>query len=263
MGEAHAKHGPLWAFVLLAAATPAAGQEYLAPEEQYIVRLEYLRWSPSPQGEIQKGLGDFEGTLLDVESDLGMESRSGNTFRGDIRLGRSWKLRGGWAPLDYQGDVSATEPFTYGTLVARPGDRMLTSFKGNLISTSLQWDFVANPGGYLGALFGVRYFDVDTVMVNANTSSRVAEEERLPIPVIGLSGRAYFQDWFSFEGELAGMTAGSRGHLWEWLFALRIHFTDRLAATGGYHKLSFEGTTDRDLFNLSLGAWTFGIEISL
>ena len=153
--------------------------------------------------------------------------------------------------------------FVYGTLEARFGDRILTTLKGNYISTALEWDFVTSPKGYLGGLFGVKYFDVDTVMVNATTSDRVAEAEKLPIPVLGLAGRMYFEEWFSVEGELSGITAGSRGHLWEWLIALRVHFTDRLAATGGYHKLSIEGQDDRDFFTLSLGKWTFGVEISL
>ncbi|MEE8217948.1 MAG: hypothetical protein V3S03_03180 [Vicinamibacteria bacterium] len=257
--------GPWIGALLLLVSAPVSvwAQEQLAPEERFILRLEYLWWSPQPQGELQKGLGEFDGTLLDVQSDLGMESQGGNSVRGAIRFGRSWKLVGGWTPLDYRGDQGAQQPFVYGTLVARVGDRIITAFKGNLISTALEWDFVANAGGYLGALAGVKYFDVDTVMVNAGTSSRVAETETLPIPVLGLAGRVYFQDWFSFEGELAGMTAGSRGHLWEWLFALRVHFTDRLAATGGYHKLSIEGSDDRDFFTLSLGTWTFGVEISL
>ncbi len=249
--------------LLIGSPLVALAQEQLPSEERYTLRVEYLWWSPQPQGELQKGLGDFEGTVLDVQSDLGMESQSGNNIRGALRLGRSWKLVGGWTPLDYRGDQEAQQPFVYGTLVGRFGDRIVTAFKGNLISTALQWDFVANSGGYLGVLAGVKYFDVDTVMVNANTSARVAEIEKLPIPVLGLAGRVYFQEWFSLEGEFAGMTAGSRGHLWEWLLALRVHFTDHLAATGGYHKLSFEGTDDRDFFSLSLGTWTLGIEISL
>jgi hypothetical protein len=248
---------------LLAGAPPGPAQEALAPEEQYTLRVEYLWWSPTPEGELQKGLGDSEGTVLDIQNDLGVESGKVNTLRGAIRLGTTWKLIGGWAPLDFSGDVTAHQPFVYGTIVARFGDRILTSLRGNYVTAALEWDFVANSGGYLGALGGVKYFDVDTVMVNADTSSRVAETEKLPIPVVGLAGRAYFQEWFSFEGEIAGMTAGSRGHLLEWLFALRIHFTDRLAATGGYHKLSIEGRDDRDSFNLSLGTWTFGVEISL
>jgi hypothetical protein len=238
-------------------------QEQLPSEERYILRVEYLWWSPQPQGELQKGLGDFEGTVLDVQSDLGMESQSGSNIRGALRLGPSWKLVGGWTPLDYRGDQDAQQPFIYGTLVGRFGDRIVTAFKGNLISTALQWDFIASSGGYLGALAGVKYFDVDTVMVNADTGVRVAETEKLPIPVLGLGGRVYFQEWFSLEGEFAGMSAGSRGHLWEWLLALRIHFTDHLAASGGYHKLSIEGTDDRDFFSLSLGTWTLGVEISL
>ncbi len=253
--------GPL--SLLLAGASSGVAQEGLAPEEQYILRVEYLWWSPTPQGELQKGLGDFEGTLLDIETDLGVGSGKANTLRGAIRLGRAWKLVGGWTPLDFSGDTPAPQPFVYGTLVARFGDRILTSLKGDYISAALQWDFVANPSGYLGALAGVKYFNVDTVVVNADTTTRVAEAEQLPVPVLGLAGRVYFQEWFSFEGELSGMTAGSRGRLLEWLFAFRVHFSDRLAATGGYHKLSIEGRDDRDFFTLSLGTWTFGVEISL
>jgi len=256
--------GPVGALLLLLVGpSPGVAQEGLAPEEQYILRVEYLWWSPQPKGEIRKGLGDFEGTLLDIRDDLGIGSGRANPLRGAIRLGRTWKLVGGWTPLDFTGDVAAQKPFVYGPLVARFGDRILTVLKGNYFSTALEWDFVANSGGYLGALAGVKFFDVDTVMVNANTSTRVAEPEQLPVPVLGLAGRAYFQDWFSFEGELSGMTAGSRGHLLEWQFALRVHFTQRLAATGGYHKLSVEGRDDRDSFAFSLGTWTFGVEISL
>ena len=198
--------GPWIGALLLLVSAPVSvwAQEQLAPEERFILRVEYLWWSPQPQGELQKGLGEFDGTLLDVQSDLGMESQGGNSVRGAIRFGRSWKLVGGWTPLDYRGDQGAQQPFVYGTLVARVGDRIITAFKGNLISTALEWDFVANSGGYLGALAGVKYFDVDTVMVNAGTSSRVAETETLPIPVLGLAGRGHFPDWFSFQGELAG-----------------------------------------------------------
>ena len=159
--------------------------------------------------------------------------------------------------------MTAPQPFVYGTLVARSGDRILTSLKGQALSAALQWDFVANSGGYVGLLAGMKYFDVDVVVVNDDTTARVAETEQLPIPVVGLAGRAYFQEWFSLEGQISGITAGSRGHLLEWLLALRVHFSDRLAATGGYRKLSIEGQDDRDYFTLSLGQWTFGVEISL
>jgi hypothetical protein len=238
-------------------------QDRLPPPERYTLRVEYLWWSPTPSGEIQKGLGQNEGTLLDVQQDLAVESGRANVLSGNVRLGRTWKLDLAWTPLDFRGDTPAPRPFSYGTLVARYGDQIITSFKGNLYSSDLEWDFAANDGGYLGLLFGVRYFDVDAIVLDVDTSGRVAETQKLPVPVVGFSGRVYFEEWVSLEGEIAGITLGSRGHLWDWLAALRVHLTDRLAVTGGYHGLSLEGQDERDFLHLKLSTWTFGLEISL
>jgi hypothetical protein len=241
----------------------AEGQLLLPGAEQYTLRLEYLWWSPSPSGQIQKGVGEFEGTLIDIEEDLAFEKGKANTIHGAIRLGGSWKLLGGWTDLDFSGDTFADRPFVYGTLLARSGDQIVTSFKGNLISASVEWDFVEQGWGFVGALAGVRFFDIDTVMVNVATADRVAETERLPVPVLGLAGRVYLGPRVSLEGTFAGITAGSRGHLWDWFFGLRVHATDQVAGTTGYRSLSLEGRPDRDFFGLTTKTWTFGLEISL
>jgi hypothetical protein len=248
---------------LLLAVAPARAQDAVPPAEDYTLRVEYRWWSPTPEGEIQKGLGPLEGTVLDVQQDLAVESGGGHTFRGAFRLGEAWKLRGGWVPLDFEGDVQTLRPFTYGTLVARPGDQIITALRGDAITVGLEWDFLRGPAGFLGATGGVKYFGVDTLMLNASTSGRVAESWQLPMPFVGLAGGVYFGGWFSLELELGGMTLGSRGHLWEWLVGLRVHPADWIAVAGGYDKLSLEGQDDRDYFNLRLGAWTFGVEISL
>jgi hypothetical protein len=231
--------------------------------EDYTVRLEYLFWKPAPRGELQKGLGSAEGTLLDAEADLGLASAKTNSLRGTIRLGGSWKLRASWAPLDFAGDQAAPRPFSYGTMVARSGDRVVTSIKGNYVTTDLEWDFSRRPTGFLGVLAGVRLFDVDTLVLNVDTESRVADTHRVPVPVVGLVSRTYAGRHLSFEGEITGMTIGSRGHLWEWLLAARVHLSDHLAVTGGYHTLRIEGQNERDFLSLRLGTWTFGAEISL
>jgi hypothetical protein len=241
----------------------ALAQSGLPVAEQYSLRLEYLWWSPQPTGQIQRGLGDVEGTLLDVQSDLGIGKASANTLRGSLRLGPSWKLRGSWAPLDFRGDVIADRAFDYGTTVVLPGQQVITSLKGNYITGELAWDFVRRPTGFLGLLVGVKYFDVDVLLLNASTSSRVAETEKLPIPVLGLAGRAYLSRRFSVEGEFSGLPAGNRGHVWETLLTARLHLSDHLAATGGWHKLVIEGRDAPNYFNLSLGQWTYGVELSL
>jgi hypothetical protein len=244
-------------------ASPTGAGDELPSAEDYTVRVEYLFWSPQPSGQLQKGLGDLEGTLLDVEADLGLGEGNANPIRGAVRLGGAWKLRGSWSPLEFRGDVIAEQPFVYGTTVVRAGDRVLTSLLGNYVTAELEWDFVERRQGFFGLLLGVKYFDVDAALANGTTSSRVLETERLPIPVLGLAGRAYLHRRFSVEGELSGLTVGDRGHVWELLLGARVHVVDRLAVTGGFRKLVFEGRDERDFFNLDLGTWVFGAELSL
>jgi hypothetical protein len=254
----------LVASTLLLAAAPASAQYGTPAPEQYHLRVEYLWWSPQPVGEIQKGLGDLEGTLLDVETDLGIQKAKMNFLSGALRLGPSWKLRGSWAPLDFGGDVEATRPFFYGTTPVLAGQRVVTSLKGNYYTAALEWDFVRDSTGFLGLLMGVKYFDVDVLLLNATTESRVAETEQLPIPVLGLAGRAYLDRHFSVEGEVSGLTLGDRGHVWEILLAARLHLSESLAGTFGWRKLVIEGRDGRDYFNLALGGqWTYGVELSL
>jgi hypothetical protein len=249
--------------LLSSSAGLASAQSALPLPEQYRLRVEYLRWKPPLSGEIQKGVSDVDGTLLDVETDLGIEKAKANALRGSLRLGPSWKLRGSWSPLDFAGDVPASQSFVYGTTVVAPGQQVITSLKGNYFTSELEWDFARSSSGFFGLMFGVKYFDVDVLLLNNDTGSRVAETERLPIPVLGLAGRAYVSERLSLEGEVSGLTIGDRGHVWEIFLAARVHLSERLAGTAGWRKVVIQGRDGRDFFNLSLGQWTYGVELSL
>lgn len=253
----------LAAAALLQAAASANAQTELPPPERYTVRLEYLFWSPQPAGEVQKGVAGVQGTLLDVREDLGMTESSANSLRGTLRLGKAWKLRGSWSPIDFRGDAIAEAVIVYGTTAVLPGQQVVSSLKGNYIIADLEWDLLRGPQGFLGILGGVQVVDVDALVLNADTSDRVVETERLPIPVLGLTGRAYLTRRLSLEGELSGLTLGDRGHVLEVLVAARLHLSDHFAATGGYRKVALEGRDGRDYFKIGLGTWTFGAEISL
>jgi hypothetical protein len=249
---------------VLAASGVASAEGNEAPAERYAVRLEYLFWSPQPSGVVQKGVSGLPGTLVDVQEDLGLTERGMNSVCGVIRLGASLKLRGSWSPIDFRGDVIADRPFLYGTTVVLPGQEVASSLKGNYVTGELAWDFLRRPQGFLGMLAGVKLVDVDALVLNVDTSDRVLETERLPIPVLGLAARAYLTRHLSLEGELSGLTLGDRGHVYELLVAARLHLSDHLAATGGWHKLALEGRPDdQNYLKIDLGAWTFGAEISL
>jgi hypothetical protein len=253
----------LLATLLAASAIAAHAQGDTAPAEQYRLRAEYLFWSPQPAGELQKGVAGVEGTLVDVQQDLGFVSHAAGTVRGALRLGRSVKLLGSWAPIDFKGEATASKVIVYGTAVVLPGQQVASSLKGQYATAAIGWDFLQRRQGFLGLLAGVKYVDVDALVLNVDTGNRVVETERLPVPALGLAARLYVTRHLSVEGEVSGLTLGDRGHLWEIFATARVHVSDHLAATGGYHKLAVEGRDGRDYLNVELGAWTFGAEISL
>ncbi len=244
----------------------AVAQEELPAPEHYHVRLEYLWWSPQLSGQLQKGISSQEGTLLDARADLDIQEHGANLLQGTLRFGGRWTLRASWTPLDYGGDTIAAASFVYGTTTVLSGQRVVTTLKGNYFTTALEWDVLERRRGFLGLVAGVKYFDVDTVLVAVEADvpvSRVAETKRIPIPVAGLTGRFYVTDRISVEGELTGLHAGDRGHVLELLLAGRAHLSDRLAGTIGWRKLGLEGRDGRDYLNLGMSTWVFGIELSL
>ncbi|HUG53140.1 MAG TPA: hypothetical protein VMR21_06045 [Vicinamibacteria bacterium] len=230
--------------------------------EQYGLRLQYREYRPSLTGEAQKGSGDRDGTVVDMVDDLGIADARTFDARGAIQFKRGWKLRGSYTPLDYQGDVEAQRAFNYGDTRYARFDRVVTRIKGSYFSADLEWDFVKGRHGFLGLIVGAKVFDIDANVLDASINAREVDTVLAPIPVVGLATRLY-AGRLSFEGELAGMSAGSRGSAIEAEGSMRIHLSDRLAAMGGYRYLSLDGRDGSDQVKLKLGGWQFGVEISL
>lgn len=240
----------------------AAGQDETPAPERYGMRLEYREYRPKLTGEVQIGADGEEGTLIDLIDDLGLEDKRTFEARVTFKIKTGHKLRGGYMPIDYDGDQEAPRNFTFqGTTYFRT-DRVVTSLKGSLYTGDYQWEFYRGPRGFVGALIGARVFDVDTTLVDVDEGVRETESTLAPIPVIGIAGRGY-AGRMSFEGEVSGMSAGSLGTYYEFETSARIHLSDRLAVQGGYRVLSLTGKDEPDELKFRMGGWQFGLELSL
>ena len=246
----------------LAGGASAQDSSNLPPAEKYGVRLQYREFRPSLTGEAQKGSGGEAGTLVDVTHDLGIEDKRTFDVRGTIQFKRGWKIRGSYTPLSYRGDTEAPSTFTYGDTRYERFERVVTSMKGGYYSADLEWDFIKGQHGFLGAVVGAKMFDVDASLVNVSINAREVDTITSPMPVIGLASRIY-AGRVSVEGEVTGLSAGSRGSVLEAEGSVRLHVSDRLAVMGGYRHLSLDGKDGKDQVNLKLGGWQFGLEISL
>jgi hypothetical protein len=246
----------------LAGAASAQDSSNLPQPEKYGLRLQYREFRPGLTGEVQKGSADKDGSVVDVMNALGIADKRTFDVRGAIQFRKGWKLRGSYTPLDYKGDTEVDASFTYGETRYARFERVVTTVKGAYYSADLEWDFLKGPHGFLGAVVGAKLFDVDAALVNVSINSREVDTLTTPIPVIGMATRLY-AGRVSVEGELSGLSVGSRGSALEAEGSVRVHVSDRLAAMGGYRYLSLDGKDGRDQVKLKLSGWEFGLEISL
>jgi hypothetical protein len=248
--------------VALAVAATAGAQENVAPAEKYGLRLQYREFRPTISGDVQKGFGEREGSVISITDELGVGDERTFDVRGTIQFKPGWKIRGSYTPVDYKGDAEVTNSFTYGETRFARFDHAVSSMKGGYYSADLEWDFVKGAHGFLGAVVGAKLFDVDATLVNATINSRELDTITAPIPAIGLAGR-FYAGRVSLEGEVAGLSIGSQGSLLDAEGSVRIHISDRLAAMGGYRYLKLDGKDSFGHVNLKLSGWEFGLEISL
>jgi hypothetical protein len=240
-----------------------ASREGLPSQERYRLRLEYREWRPDLTGTMLKASRDADGTVVDLNDDLALEKDRTFQARGEIQFKPGQKLRASYTKLNYHGDVaSSPHTFNFGESRFVAGSRVVTTMKGAYYAADVEFDFVKGPGGFLGGIVGARMLDVDRTLVSPSNEKREADTLRQPQPVIGVVGRAY-AGRLSAEGEIAGLTFGSRGSVFEFDGSGRFHLSDRLAVQAGYRVLSAKPKEGADTVEFRMGGWHFGLELSL
>jgi hypothetical protein len=250
--------------VAVALGQPAVAAAQGPPSaEDYRFRIEYREFRPVLSGEVERGSADVEGTRIDLEDDLGLPEKRTFALKAVLRLAEAHKLRGSYTPFSYRGDVTARRSIRFEDTTFERFTRVVTDLKGGYYTAEYEWDFIRGSGGYLGLLVGAKIVDADTLIVGPNEGIREQETLRVPIPVLGATTRVYAGPRLSIEGELSGLSIGSRGYLYEMDFSARLHLSDRLAIGGGYRLLRSRGEDDLEFFELRFRGWQFGLEIGL
>lgn len=250
-------------FALFLALAPFVVQAQELPVyEQYSFRAEYLEWRPSLTGLVAKGSSAAApGTMIDLIDDLAIADDRAFEVRATLQFKPGTKLRGSYTPIDYGGEVVADRTLRFGDVAFFRNTPVFTTIKGGIYSADFELDLAKSSWGFFGVKVGARYLDADVVLVAPDRGERETEEFRLPIPTLGVALRLY-TGRVSISGDLAGITLGSRGHMYEGDAAVRIHFSDRLAATGGYRIVKFKGEDEPDFVQFRMGGFTFGGEVT-
>jgi len=242
------------------AAVPAAAQSTFPESEQYSFRLQGRLWGPGISSEIQSS-GRSEGTLIDVVRDLGVEDQS--TFEGrlTVQMGLGHKFRLGYTNLRYTGEKRITKEIRFGDTTYPRSTLLVSSLKGSYFSGDYEMDFMKGSSGYLGALVGGKFFDLDAVLSAPERAERDVETVRVPVPVVGLVGQAYYGR-FSAGAELSGFTIGPTANFVELYVHGRFEVGSQLGIEAGYRVFHVRGEHSDDILDMTLGGLFFGAEVN-
>ena len=250
----------LFLLVGAGAASPAAAQLTFPEAEQYSFRLQARLWGPTLSSEVQFS-GRQEGTVIDVTRDLAVEDESTFELRASVQLGLGHKIRLGYTPLRYTGEKDLTREIRFGDTTYPRGTNLHSSLKGAYYSGDYEIDLFKGSTGYVGAIFGAKVFDIDAVLVAPNRGDRDVETVRVPVPVVGVVGQAYYSR-FSAGAELSGFSIGPTANFIEFYANGRFEISSMLGIEAGYRIFTVHGEHDDDKLDLTLGGLYFGAEVN-
>jgi len=236
-----------------------------ATGEVYKIEAAYGWWRPEPTiGIASEGLG-IPPTLIDFETDLGIEKTRVREFRLVLRPSRKHKFKLDYLPINYKVDghiLSRTIVFngqSYNVGLPVNLDADFTTLK-----IGYEYDFVYRDRGYFG-------FVLDTKVTRARIdfASPINDEfaeATAPIPTLGFAGRAYAARNVAVGGEMTffkipgGEDRDYDGSYFDYDFYATINFNNNAGVTGGWRKLDLDYTVKEDFGSLDLrGLYVLGV----
>jgi opacity protein-like surface antigen len=234
----------------------------LPPSEAYKLRVEFYEWRPNLTGDVQQGSTTFDGSLIDLKSDLAFADPHTFEIQGTLQLSPGQKLRGSYTKINYSGATFAPRTLLFGSSVYPTQTSVNSTMTGGYYSAAYEWDFAKSSQGYFGVLLGGRLMSVTTTLLDPSLVVSSAASMTAPTPIVGLAGRIYAGK-LSLSGDASGLTIGSRGSGYELNGAAQFHVSDRLAVEGGYRYYQIQGRQGLSFLDIHQAGWHFGAELSL
>ena len=192
-------------------------------------------------GDIQKGFGDDEGTLVDIVDDLGIQDERTFEARATLQFKAEHKLRGSLhAARLHGGDVQdAPRDFSYGDdRRSSASSRVRHASRAALLGAPTSTTSSSGPTGTWARCSGAKIIDLDIDAVDvARDRQRETDTHPTPVPV-DRDRRARLRGTRQPGGRVLRHDAGQPGHGLEFDASARFHISDRLAVQGGYRLLS-------------------------
>jgi hypothetical protein len=194
-----------------------------------------------------------EGTDLDMEDDLGLES-STNVARlgGYVWLGRRHRLDGAYFDLSRSASIPIQETIDFGDETFQINTALTTESDLKIIKADYTFAALAKDRGFLGVTAGLYVAETGFALSQPTLGRAESEDVTAPLPVFGLRGDYAVGDritlhgamqWFGYE------TDELDGHFTDFYFGADYGFGQRMAVGLAYNSVSMNiGAQEDDGF---------------
>jgi len=226
-----------------------------------------MYWGSNISGDLQTVTDGVPGTILDLQSDLGMKDE--NVFNGEAFLkAGNFTFRVAYTPLKFTGSSVLSAPIVFDGFTFPAGTPVSSKLETKMIDGDVQWDFINPDFGVasmnLGVFLRLKYVDGSAEISSNNPvlSISATQDFRLPIPEVGVAaGIGFLKNIVRADARVSGM-AYSGSHLYEGDAFLSVIPFPFLRLQGGYRFIDLKADENDLKGSLKIKGPYAGIQVA-
>ena len=233
--------------------------------EDYHFEVAYAWWNAEPELIVNSEALGIIGTDIDLIGDLGIQKKRLGMFDVVLRPAKKHRFRFQRTPIKYETDAYPVQrEFIFNGQLYRIGLPVTTLVDFTTYRFGYEYDFLYFRKGFIGALFDVKYTNVDVSLSSPIGTEFV--EATAPVPTIGVVGRGYLVKNLAINGELSffrtpeGLAEQFEGRASYTDFDINgtFNFTKNVGAKMGYRRTTVFYNLERDTGDLKFKGLYFG-----
>lgn len=170
--------------------------------EEYHIEVSGSLWRPSVSGIISSEQFGIVGSKIDFVTDLGFKTERFKDVRLVLRPGKKHRFRFQYTPVTYAVESSLKREIVFNGIKYPVNVPIQSTFDWKVLRAGYEFDFLYTDRGFLGILIEARYTEMGASLRSPlNNESSTA---KLPLPALGLVGRAYPIKNVSITAEVSG-----------------------------------------------------------
>lgn len=171
--------------------------------EDYHIEGSLAWWNADPSLLISSESLGIPGDDIDLIEDLSIFKHKLRKLDIVLRPAKKHRFRFEYLPISYTADTVIQRSFVFNGQRYNIGLPVQTTAEFNTSRFGYEYDFLYLKRGFLGALFDLKYTDVNVSLASPLTAQPEFTSAVAPIPTIGIVGRAYIAPQVAVNGELS------------------------------------------------------------